>query len=231
MRKIRLKILIHKGGESYLNFLREQGCIIGKDCYIASPSTVSIDRSRPYLIQIGDNVRLNKGLTIMTHDFSSVVFKKIYGEMLPSSGKVTIGNNVYFGWHCTVLKGVTIGDNCIIGYGSTVMHDIPANSVAVGTPAKVICTIEEYYERRKVKSLEESLALAREIKNTLKRDPKPSDFKEEFVWFVNGDEFDKYPEIPIQHQLEVGVDCFNYWKTNHKATFKDFDDFLKAAGL
>ena len=45
-----------------------------------------------------------------------------------------------------MLKGVTIGDNCIIGYGSTVMKDIPANSVAVGTPTKVICTIEEYFK-------------------------------------------------------------------------------------
>ena len=48
-----------------------------------------------------------------------------------------------------MLKGVTIGDNCIIGYGSTVMKDIPANSVAVGTPTKVICTIEEYFNKRK----------------------------------------------------------------------------------
>lgn len=36
---------------------------------------------------------------------------------------------------------VTIGDNCTIGAGSVVTHDIPANSVAVGNPAKVIKTI------------------------------------------------------------------------------------------
>ena len=40
--------------------------------------------------------------------------------------------------NCTVLKGVTIGDNCIIGIGSIVTKDIPANSVAIGNPAKVV---------------------------------------------------------------------------------------------
>lgn len=225
------KIIFHRGGEVYLDYLRKKGCSIGKGCFVASPSTLSIDCSRPYLVNIGDNVRINKGLTILTHDFSSVIFKKVYGEMLPSSGKVTIGNNVYFGWNCTVLKGVTIGDNCIIGYGSTIMKDIPANSVAAGCPAKVICSIDEYYERRKSKSLEESFALAREIKHKLNRNPLPSDFKEEFVWFVNGGEDFKYPEIPIRRQLEVGYDCYDIWQHTHKAMFSSFEEFLTASGL
>lgn len=51
--------------------------------------------------------------------------------------------------NCTVLKGVTIGDNCIIGIGSIVTKDIPANSVAIGNPAKVVCSLDEYFEKRK----------------------------------------------------------------------------------
>ena len=62
--------------------------------------------------------------------------------ILSQSGKVKIGNNVYFARNCTVFKGVTIGDNCIIGFGSVVTHDIPANSVAVGVPARVVGTVE-----------------------------------------------------------------------------------------
>nr|WP_279383398.1 acetyltransferase [Secundilactobacillus collinoides] len=42
----------------------------------------------------------------------------------------------------SVLPGVTIGENAIIGTGAVVTKDIPANSIAVGSPAKVIKTIE-----------------------------------------------------------------------------------------
>ncbi|WP_290123731.1 acetyltransferase [Paucilactobacillus hokkaidonensis] len=46
------------------------------------------------------------------------------------------------GARVSVLPGVTIGENAIIGTGAVVTKDIPANSIAVGTPAKVIKTIE-----------------------------------------------------------------------------------------
>ncbi len=55
---------------------------------------------------------------------------------------VTIGHDVWIGGNVTILPGVTIGDNCTIGAGSVVVHDIPANTVAAGNPAKVIKTIE-----------------------------------------------------------------------------------------
>ena len=51
---------------------------------------------------------------------------------------VHIGNNVFIGMHCIVMKGVTIGDNSIIGVGSIVTKDIPANCIAAGVPCKVI---------------------------------------------------------------------------------------------
>ena len=51
---------------------------------------------------------------------------------------VTIGNNVWIGGSVTILAGVTIGDNCTIGAGSVVTRDIPANSVVVGNPARVV---------------------------------------------------------------------------------------------
>lgn len=51
---------------------------------------------------------------------------------------VTIGNNVWIGGSVTILAGVTIGDNCTIGAGLVVTRDIPANSVAIGNPARVV---------------------------------------------------------------------------------------------
>ncbi len=56
---------------------------------------------------------------------------------------VIVGNNVWIGGSVTILPGVTIGDNCTIGAGSVVVNDIPANSVAVGNPARVVKKILE----------------------------------------------------------------------------------------
>lgn len=220
--------LARRNSTSYIKYLQSKGVKIGKGTVITIPKLFDIDLSRPFMITIGENCRLNAHMTIMCHDAASKVFRETKGELLPSNGSVNIGNNVYFGRYTTVLKGVTIGDNCIIGFGSTVMKDIPANSVAVGSPAKVICTLDEYYERRKNKALEESFEYARSIKERFNRRPIPADFFESFVWFVNGNEVDKYPEIPIKYQLGPG---YEQWVKNHKAKFSSFDEFLNAAGI
>ncbi len=54
---------------------------------------------------------------------------------------ISVGNNVWIGANVCVLPGVTIGDNCVIGAGSVVVRDIPANSVAVGNPCRVVKSI------------------------------------------------------------------------------------------
>ena len=60
-----------------------------------------------------------------------------------------VGNNVFVGAETVILPGVKIGNNVIIGANSTVTHDIPDGSVAVGSPAKVLCTLEQYLEKEK----------------------------------------------------------------------------------
>jgi maltose O-acetyltransferase len=54
---------------------------------------------------------------------------------------ITIGNNVWAGGGVIFCPGITVGDNCVIGAGSVVTKDIPAHSVAVGNPARVIKTV------------------------------------------------------------------------------------------
>ena len=51
---------------------------------------------------------------------------------------IVVGNNVWFGGGVKVLPGVTIGDNCVIGAGSVVARNIPANSLAMGNPCRVV---------------------------------------------------------------------------------------------
>ena len=55
-----------------------------------------------------------------------------------TSKAVRIGNKVWIGEGVCILPGVTIGDGAVIGAGSIVTRDIPENSLAVGSPAKVI---------------------------------------------------------------------------------------------
>lgn len=56
---------------------------------------------------------------------------------------VAIGNDCWFGANVVVCPGVTIGDNCVIGAGSVVTKDIPANSIAVGNPCRVLRTLTD----------------------------------------------------------------------------------------
>lgn len=55
---------------------------------------------------------------------------------------VTIGAHVWVGMGCIILKGVTIGDGAVIGAGSVVTRDIPANTLAAGSPARVLRHLE-----------------------------------------------------------------------------------------
>lgn len=103
----------------------------------------------PYLVEIGNHVRINSNVQFITHDGGAWVLRGMYPELskVDLFGKIIVGNNVQFGNNVIVMPRVTIGDNCIIGAGAIVTKDIPSNSVAVGIPAKVIETIEEYKQK------------------------------------------------------------------------------------
>lgn len=147
--------------DTYIKYLLKKGCTIGKGTYFYSPKDTFVDPTRPFLITIGENVKITKGVTLLTHGFDWCVLKQVYGDVLGSSGKVNIGNNVFIGMNTTVLKGVNIGDNVIIGANSLVNKDIPNNCVAAGNPIKVICSLEDYYKKRKSMQLAEAEELVK----------------------------------------------------------------------
>ncbi len=217
-----------RSSRAYIEYLRSKGVKIGENCLIRAPRSFTIDLQRAHLITIGSDVQFNHNNSLIAHDNIAQLFRLKYNDYLPSNGHINIGNNVIFARSVTVLKGVTIGDNCFIGFGATVTRDIPANSVAVGTPAKVICSIDEYYEKRKKEALQESFEFAKGIVERYHRRPVPEDFRESFVWFVSGKDMDKYPKLPFKHQLGP---AYNYYRAHHMAKFASFDEFLKAAGI
>ena len=221
------KVYYKSSSARYIKFLRKQGIVIGNGCIFRSPNATRIDLSRPSLIEIGNNVDMNHNFQIMTHDWASGVFRHVFHNILPSSGKVKIGNNIYFGTNVVVLTGVTIGDNCVVAAGSIITKDIPANSVVAGIPAKVICSLEEYYEKRKQVCIEEALEYARSIKERFNRQPTIDDFHEEFVLFTDGN--NKQLHKPWMISQLGGEKNYKNWCKKHQAIYKDIDDFLNAA--
>jgi len=89
-------------------------------------------------IEIGDGSLIGHNTTIATlnHDFNPDKRANLH----PSP--VKIGKKVWIGSDCTILPGVEIGDGAVIGAGSVVTKNVPASSVAVGSPARVIKQIE-----------------------------------------------------------------------------------------
>jgi lipopolysaccharide O-acetyltransferase len=96
-------------------------------------------------VSIGNNVLIASRVFISDHDHGS------YGDTPDCSSPdeppmarslrvrpVHIGDNVWIGEGASVLSGVTIGAGSIIGAGAVVTQDIPADSIAVGVPARVV---------------------------------------------------------------------------------------------
>lgn len=118
------------------------GLTVGKN--FSRQEKTLIDQSHCWLITIGDDVTLAPRVHILAHDAST---KKALGYT--RIGVVNIGNNVFIGASSTILPGISIGNNVVIGANSVVSRDIPDDSVAIGNPAKVICTYDEFVSRKR----------------------------------------------------------------------------------
>ena len=132
-----------KRRKNIIKYLKQKGCKIGEECEIYSSASFG---SEPYLIKLGNHVRVNSGVHMVTHDGGVWVLRGSDEKLkdIDLFGRIVIGNNVHIGTNAIIMPGVNIGNNVIIGCGAIVTKDIPDNSVAVGVPAKVIETIEEY---------------------------------------------------------------------------------------
>ena len=101
--------------------------------------------TEPYLIKIGSNCGITKGVKMFTHGGARVARKK--RPPIRHFGKVNIGDYVYIGTNSLIMPGVTIGDNVLVAAGSVVTKSVPSNVVVGGNSAKYICSIDEYIER------------------------------------------------------------------------------------
>lgn len=104
--------------------------IIGKFCSIAS----GIE-----FIMNGANHNMS-GISTYPFNIFENGWQKVTPTVseLPIKGDTIVGNDVWIGQNVTVLPGVKIGDGAIIGANSVVAKNIPAYSVAVGNPCRVV---------------------------------------------------------------------------------------------
>lgn len=92
-------------------------------------------------VSIGSSCLIGADVQIFDTDFHKLAPENRRHDNAPdkiASMPVVIGENVFIGAGCKILKGVSIGRNSVIGAGSVVSKDIPANCIAAGNPARVI---------------------------------------------------------------------------------------------
>ena len=123
--------------------LRATGMRIGDNVAIYS---CVLDSNFPFLIEIGSDCIITHA-TILAHDASPTVVGR--GVV---AGRVKIGSRCFVGAGAIVLPGVTIGDGCIVAAQAVVTKDVAPGMVVVGSPARVMCTTEEWQRRLDVSS-------------------------------------------------------------------------------
>lgn len=212
--------------EVYTKFLKKKGVRIGDGTYFYAPKSVEIDITRPYLIEIGKNVHITRGVVMLTHGYDWAVLRGIYHEMIGSAAKITIGNNVFIGADTTILKGVTIGDNVIIGAKSLVKKDVPANSVVAGNPAKYICDLESYRAKREVERVDEAKQVVKEYLKCYGKVP-PVEELYEFFWIFEKRDSGKIPgyTFPTFNKRMRDKEVYTLMEQRYYETKSVFDSY------
>lgn len=125
-----------------LEVLRAEGADIGEGVFLGRGS--SIDPGFAWLVSIGAYTTIARNVEIIAHDAS---MKRAMG--FTRVAPVTIGTKVYVGSASVILPGAVIGDGSVIGAASVVTGEIPANSLALGSPARVVADVEAFAERHR----------------------------------------------------------------------------------
>lgn len=228
-KKVKKFLIYLKGNDSksFVKKLRKCGVRIGENTVFYDPKSTTVDITRPWMVEIGDNVKITRGVTILTHGYDwSVLRYKYDGEVIGSVGKVKIGNNVFIGVNTTILKGSSIGNNVIIGANTLVNKDIPDNCVAVGNPVKVVMTLEEYYKKRKKEYIKEVEEMTNEYIKVYNRIPPISIYNEFFYMFLQRNkDINEYSGLSFIHDEDDKDDIEKYfYKSN--PIFKSYEEFL-----
>jgi acetyltransferase-like isoleucine patch superfamily enzyme len=109
---------------------------VGKNTWIG-PFTI-LDGSGG--LEIGDNCSIASGVQLYSHE--TVFWALSGGRMEYKRTKTIIGNCCYIGPNSIVSQGVKVGNHCLIGANSLVNIELGDNSIASGSPCKIIGKVE-----------------------------------------------------------------------------------------
>jgi acetyltransferase-like isoleucine patch superfamily enzyme len=86
-------------------------------------------------ISIGDDVLIGPYVVINSgdHNYSDLI--QSIGSQGHKTGPITIGNDVWLGAHCVILRDVTVGDGAVVAAGAVVIADVPPQTLVAGVPA------------------------------------------------------------------------------------------------
>jgi maltose O-acetyltransferase len=129
-------------GSPTVTTLRRRGMRAGENVHIG-PFCI-IDHSHAHLVELGDGAILAPHVHLLAHDASTKPHLG-YTRIAP----VRVGRHAFVGAGSIVLPGVTIGDGAIIGAGSLVARDVPAGMLAVGHPARIVGSLDDYLAKRR----------------------------------------------------------------------------------
>ncbi|KAG7088015.1 hypothetical protein E1B28_012052 [Marasmius oreades] len=140
------KMLGKIGQGTYIRapFTPDHGCniVFGSNCFVNFNLTI-LDTS---LVIIGDRVTFGTNVSLITATQETSVLSRM--KFVAYGLPIRIEDDCWIGAGVTVLPGVTIGRGSTIGAASVVTRDIPPYSVAVGSPARVIKTVQTVEEER-----------------------------------------------------------------------------------
>lgn len=157
------------------------------------------------------------------------MLRRAYGEIVGEARKTLIGDNVFIGMNSIILMGSSIGNNVIVGAGSVVSGKIPDNTVVAGNPAKVICKLDDYYHKRKSKTIDESFEYFWSFYSKYNRYPTISEMGPFFPIFL---ERDKKALIENNVFTNLSGDCENEIISQFMSTeaiYANYDEYIKAA--
>ena len=130
-------------------FDRENASItIGDRTFIGGSKLICAEK-----IEIGDDILMSWGCTIVDHDSHSLNFDERKNDVVNWINNkkdwqnvtikgVKINNKAWIGFDVKILKGVTIGEGAVIAAGSIVTKDVPPYTLVAGIPAKFVKTLE-----------------------------------------------------------------------------------------
>ncbi len=153
-------LLLQKKQELYLYALKERGLQIGKNVTIMDECF--FDPTHCFLISIERDTTLAPKVRLIAHDASTK-----YSLGHTRIGRIIIGKECFIGDSTIVLPGVSIGDGSVVASGSVVTKDIPAGSIAAGSPCKVISSKDIFVKKHEKLILQRKAPYVEELQSTL----------------------------------------------------------------